>query len=395
MPLDRRDFLALLGASLARPSLALPADKSEPLKIAVNAEFGMPGGFAAQSIEKGVALAIAEINARGGVLKGKKLALVRYDDRGVPARAIDNLRQLAQDPTVLAVFCGRFSPVALELAPVTHQLGLPMLNPWAAADAITRGQPKPNYVFRLSLTDSLAIEALLAYAKRRRMRRLLVLLPNTAWGRSSQGVMEQYVKGKSGPDLDMVWYNWGDTDFTEALLVASRNAVDGILMVANEAEGKFILEQLANRPSMMRMPILSHWGITAGDFNRASGGLASKLDLVTVQTFAFSDPLSEKQKAVLTSAREYLGENLRSMPALVGFAHAYDLTHLFSMAMNGAGVPDRRAIRDAMEALPRYEGLVRTYVRPFSSVNHEALGKEQVFIARFNQDGVLYRAGGV
>ena len=59
MPLDRRDFLALLGASLARPSLALPADKSEPLKIAVNAEFGMPGGFAAQSIEKGVALAIA------------------------------------------------------------------------------------------------------------------------------------------------------------------------------------------------------------------------------------------------------------------------------------------------------------------------------------------------
>ena len=104
---ERRKILALIGATVISPLLRA-AGTSEPLKIAVVAEYGMQGSHAAQSIEKGIALAIAEINEQGGLLRGRPLQLVRRDDRGLPARAVDHMRELAIDQGVLAVFCGRF-----------------------------------------------------------------------------------------------------------------------------------------------------------------------------------------------------------------------------------------------------------------------------------------------
>jgi branched-chain amino acid transport system substrate-binding protein len=268
---ERRKILALLGAAFVTPLLRA-ASSGEPLKIAVVAEYGMQGSHAAQSIEKGVALAIAEINEQGGLLRGRPLQLVRRDDRGLPARAIDHMREVAIDPAILAVFCGRFSPVALELVPVATELGILLLDPWAAADGIANNSQKPNYVFRLSLTDSWAIEAMIEHARRRRMKRLTALLPNTGWGRSCFAAIERVLKAKPGIQVDTIWYNWGDTDFSNALVSARRTQSDALLMVANESEGKHILDLVDRTPPAERLPIIAHWGISAGDFNQVTGG---------------------------------------------------------------------------------------------------------------------------
>jgi branched-chain amino acid transport system substrate-binding protein len=79
---------------------------------------------------------------------------------------------------------------------------------------------------------------------------------------------------------------------------------------------------------------------------------------------------------------------------LVGFAHAYDLTWLLAKAIDKAGVPDRKAIRKAMEELGPHEGLVSSYLRPFSPADHEALSRDHVFMARYNSDGLLVRVEG-
>jgi branched-chain amino acid transport system substrate-binding protein len=389
----RRKLLALLSTTVVSPLLRA-AGTSAPLKIAVAAEYGMQGSHAAQSIEKGIALAIAEINEQGGLLRGRPLQLVRRDDRGLPARAVDHMRELAIDPAVLAVFCGRFSPVALELVPVATELGILLLDPWAAADGIANNSQKPNYVFRLSLTDSWAIEAMIEHARRRRMKRLTALLPNTGWGRSCFAAIEHAIKAKPGTQVDAIWYNWGDTDFSNALISARRTQSEALLMVANESEGKHILDLVDRMPIAERLPIIAHWGISAGDFNQVTGGQASRLDLVTVQTFAFSNTPKGRQQKVIDSAQRLLGEDVRKLPALVGFAHAYDLTWLLAKAIDKSGVPDRKAIRKAMEELGPHEGLVSSYRRPFSPAEHEALSRHHVFMARYNSDGHLVRLEG-
>lgn len=387
---NRRRALALLAASFASPLLHATGGK-RPLNLAVNAEYGMLGSHAAQSIEKGVALAAAEINEKGGLLGGRPLQVVRRDDRGVPARSIDNVRELATNPDTVAVFCGRFSPVVEALIPVVSEIGIPLLDPWAAADGLANNGRKPNFVFRLALNDSWAIETMMNHARRRRFRHLTAMLPNNAWGRSGQAAIERQIKARPDIKADVTWYNWGDNNFTPNLIAARENRSDALLLISNEAEGKLILELLGRLPPAEQMPIIAHWGITAGDFHLVTNGLASQFDLVTVQTFAFKETPDRRQQQVLQAGERFLGEDLRQLRALVGFAHAYDLTHLLALAIDKAGSADRKAIRNALEQLGPYAGLVRNYPRPFSPANHEALTRDQVFIARYDPQGNLVR----
>lgn len=71
----------------------------------------------------------------------------------------------------------------------------------------------------------------------------------------------------------------------------------------------------------------------------------------------------------------------------VGAAQAYDLTHI--LALDRAGTTDRKKLRDALEHLGTYRGLVKTYAPPFTPARHEALGPDELLLARFRADGVL------
>lgn len=389
----KRVLLLALCLMLTLTGAAARADDKAPLIVAVSAEYGVKGSHAAQSIEKGMRVAIEEINAAGGVLGGRRLAIETRDDRGVPARAIDNFRELAEKPDVVAVFCGRFSPVALEVAPFANRLGLLYLDPWAAADGITH-HPSPNFVFRLALTDTWAIEAMLGHARLRGFKRMALFVPNNAWGRSSQAAALSYIKRHAGLRLDTHWYNWGDTEFTERIAAAHHAGAQAIAMVANEAEGAYLVRQMAELPAARRLPLISHWGIAAGDFAGAAGPALSQVDLVVVQTYTFHGAKGERVRAVDSVFRGQYGVPLTSLHAQVGFAHAYDLTHLLARAINRAGTADRKAIRDALESTALYDGLVRRYVKPFSADDHEALDPSQLFMARYAADGSLRAEGG-
>src|SRR3990167_6235373 len=95
-------------------------------------------------------------------------------------------------PELVAVFGGRFSPVVIEQLPVLKRARVPFLAVWSAADAIVDNGSVPNYAFRLSLRDSLAMPFMLDAARRRGIERVGLLLTNTAWGRSNLAAVEKY-----------------------------------------------------------------------------------------------------------------------------------------------------------------------------------------------------------
>lgn len=381
-------LLWLCGLVLA--GMALADERRPPVIVGLTAEFGVQGSHAAQSIEKGILLAIDEINAAGGVLGGRPLRLETRDDRGVPARGIDNYEEFAMRPEVVAVFCGRFSPVAIEVAQLAPRHGLPLLDPWAAADPITESRAgNPGFAFRLSLKDTWAVQAMLDHARARGLKRLALFVPNTAWGRSNEAAVIDYEKKHGGVSHEVFWYNWGDSDFRERIALARARDAQALLMVANEMEGLSILRQVAVLPADRRLPIISHWGILGGDFAAAAGEILERLDLVVVHTFSFSDPRSPRARAVADGYLRKFASDVGDLRAQVGFAHAYDLTHLLARAIDKAGTTDRAQVRHALERLGPYDGLVRNYQRPFAPGRHEALDRAQVRMARFGKDGNL------
>ena len=152
-----------------------------------------------------------------------------------------------------------------------------------------------------------------------------------------------------------------------------------------------VVQLMANQPRDQRLPLIAHWGLTAGDFPAMTGAALADVDLVVVQTFSFREAQSARARAVEKAYRQLFSEEVASMQAAAGFVHAYDLTHLLALAINKAGRADRSAVRDALENLGSYAGLVKNYTKPFSQRNHDALDQGQIFLARFQKDGSLLR----
>lgn len=391
---SRRRLMLCAATAFGLPAWARAAQSADRITIGLTAEFGVQGSHTAQSIEKGILLAMDEINSAGGVL-GRRLALETRDDRGVPARGVDNFREFAERKDVVAVFCGRFSPVALEIAPLASRLALPLLDPWAAADDITQPQGKePNYAFRLSLTDSWAIETMLDHVQGRGLRQVAMFVPNTAWGRSSEAALIADARRKPGLRYEVYWYNWGDTDFSDRIAQSRAKGAQALLTVTNEFEGLPIVRHMAELPPAQRIPVISHWGLLGGDFGNTARTYLEQVDFSVVHTFSFSDPQSRKAGEVAAGLKRLFQLETNQLRAQVGFAHAYDLTHLLGKAIRKAGSADRAAVRAALERLDAHDGLVTRYTQPFTATRHEALDRRHVRLARYDRDGNLKSVAG-
>jgi branched-chain amino acid transport system substrate-binding protein len=379
-------FILLLSI-FAMPVSVLAAGN---IKIAIDAEFGIPFSTSAQAVRNGAQVAVNEINAAGGVL-GRKLEVIERDNRAIPARSLNNLRELAADPDVVAVMCGRYSPVVVELLPEIHRLKIPMLDPWAAADSITENEYSPNYVFRLSLRDSWALQVMMRHALKSGARKVGIMLPNTEWGRSSLKAAEiTAAKDTHQEIVDTQWYNWGDPSMIEYYQALRKAGAEALILVANDREGVILVKEMANLPPEHRLPIVAHWGISGGQFVEKAGPALKAVDLSVVQTYSFinkSDPIN---KRVLAGLKSVTGnDDPRKVVSPVGVAHAYDLVHLLARAIKQAKSTDRQAVRNALEKLGPYQGLLGQFNQPFTAKRHDALTVNDVFMANFAEDGAI------
>lgn len=378
-----------LGLAVGVLLSASPAGR--PVLIGLDLEFGHETSTSDDAIKQGTLLAVEEINFRGGVLGGRPLAVVERDNRSNPARGVENVQALAALPDLVAVLGGKFSPVYLQELPVVHEKELILLDPWGAADAIVDNGYRPSFVFRLSLKDSWAVRALLDGAHRRGLDRVGLLLPTTAWGRSCErAALERAPRAPAVQLAGTEWYSWGERTLLPKYRALRAAGAQAILLVANEVEGSLLVRELAALPPSERLPVLSHWGITGGDFATLCGPALGEVDLSVVQTFSFLGRRSARAAAVLEALHRVFGvAGPEAVASPVGLAHAYDLVHILARAIDLAGTTDRRKVRDALERVRFGEGLVRRYDQPFTAGRHEALRPEDVFLARWDARGVL------
>jgi branched-chain amino acid transport system substrate-binding protein len=390
----KRGYITLAALTLMLASVSLRAAPN-PVLIGLDAEFGDPTSHSDEAIQAGMELAIEEINRAGGVLGGRPLALMATDNRSLPARGLVNARKFVETKDMVAFVTGKFSPVALAQVPVANEAGLPMLDAWAAADAIVDNNMTPNYVFRLGLKDSWAMSVMLDHARARGIKRFGLMLPNSSWGRSNFAAAERYVA--SHPDIQLVkevLYNWGgETSLMDRYLALKDAGAEAVVLVANEPDGALLVKEMAELPPRDRLPIISHWGITGGDFVKLTGPALGKVDLAVVQTFNFKRSSGGKARAVgRWASQRFKVERPERIPAQIGIAHGYDLVHILARAIELARSDDRKAVRDALEKVRDYSGLIRKYPMPFTRDRHEALQLGDLFMARFHADGSLLPA---
>ena len=369
--------------------LATAQDKA-PIVLGLHADMSSGSARSGEAIRRGVLLAISEINAQGGLLGGRELELVVRDHHGVPTRATEQLPELASTPHLVALLTGLHSPPVIQNLRFIQEHQLVIVSPWAAATGLIHHGLTPSYTFRVSPDDARVGEFLVAQALARGHTRFGLILEKSAWGRSNEKALLEALARRRMAPASVQWINLADEDLEEKLAEVERAGADSLLLVVNAPEAVGLVKALAGRPEDKRLPIYSHFGLCGGDFAEQVGASLSRVELHMVQTFSFLEARSARARSVLAKYHALFGTTSEAQVfSAMGTAQAYDAVWLLALAIQKARSTERARVRDALERLGPYQGLVRTYQSAFTPSRHEALAPSDFKLATFDSRGVL------
>jgi branched-chain amino acid transport system substrate-binding protein len=378
-----RSLVVALGVSFAGF-----ADAADPIKIGLVTALSGQSAKAGEAITRGLTVAIDEINAKGGLLGGRKLELIRRDDEAVPAKGQIAARELIFKEKVAVLFGGLDTPVSLAIVPIANAEKVVFMGPWAAGTPITRNGANPNFVFRVSAVDELVNRAMLAYAQKNyKSIKPGVIVVNNPWGESNQKGLAAAMQAKGVIPAGVEKFEANDVDVTPHLSRLKAAGADTLLMVGNVGPSSQVVKSLDRMG--WKVPIVSHWGPAGGRFTELAGPNAK--DVVFVQTYSFFGKLSPVGERVLAALKAKYPDikGAADVTPAVGVANAYDAMQLAALAIEKAGKTEGDAIRQGFYKIDKYDGLIKNYTKPFTPENHDALGENDYVWTRFIGDSIL------
>ena len=385
--LTRRQALAI-PAGVALASLAgRTAMAADPVKVGLVAALSGPSAKSGEGITRGLTIAIDEINARGGVLGGRMIELVRRDDESNPGKGQTAARELLDKEGCVLLFGGIDSPVSQAIVPLMNTAHVPFMGVWAAATNITRNGANPNYVFRVSAVDVLVDRALIKHAMTSFGSKTPgLILVNNGWGESNLAGLTAAAQAAGIKLAGAEKFDDKDVDMTPQLQRLRDAGADTLILVGNAAPGAQVIKSLQR--SAWTVPIVSHWGISGGRFPELAGSWAGKVHFV--QTYSFFGNQNEAGKRVLAALMakypDIKGPGDVTPP--VGVANAYDAMQLTALALDKAGATNGDKLRQGFLEIDSYQGLIKTYSKPFTDENHDALNENDYIMVRYNGDRI-------
>ncbi|KAF3999023.1 ABC transporter substrate-binding protein [Glaciimonas immobilis] len=366
---------ALLTWSMVGVTAAVAA---EPIKIGITGPF--TGGSAPMgvSMRDGVKLAVADINAKGGIL-GRQLQLVERDDEAKNERGVQVAQELINKEKVVATVGFANTGVALASQRFYQEAKIPVMNSVATGSIITKQfvapENKDNYIFRTSANDTIQSKMIVDEAVGRlKYTKVAILADSTNYGQLGQKDLEKALADKGIKPVAVEKYNLKDVDMTAQLLKAKQGGAQVVLTYGIGPE----LAQIANGMQKInwKVPIIGSWPLSMGNFidNAGKNGDGARMP----QTFIQDGNTPVRKTFIAAYQKAY---KVDRMPSAVSAAQGYDAIYLLAAAMKQAGTTDGPKVREALENLKTpVEGVITTYNKPFSHDDHDAIKPEMVNI---------------
>lgn len=371
---------AVLAASL----VAATAAGAQDIKLGYNGDLSAsPSAQSGQAAVLGMEAAIADINAAGGVL-GKKLSLVTRDDTSAPPKSIQNMSELIDSEKVAAVFGPTNSGNAMAWKHIANQKKVPVIGNVGSGTDITKPMSPgaDNYMFRVSMVDREQVAALMAYVKKNTAQSKVVglMAETTGYGQGGLKDMEELAKVQDIKIAATERFGVGDTDMTSQLSKMKSAGVDTVVVWA---QGTPIAQLVRSMEKINYFPlVLTSWAADNITFYDAAGKTLAEKPI-------FMRTVSETRTPAQQKLFDRVGPKLKA-PGSFSFAlHGYDSVLLYAAAAKQANGFDGQAIRVALEDLQApVQGVLKTYDKPFSKTNHEALTAKDLVWIRW-KDGKL------
>lgn len=360
--------LALLGTTLAAGSFAQQQGVTDT-EIVVGDILPLTGPPALLGVAHniGVKLAVAEVNAAGGI-NGRKVRLISEDDGYVVSRTIQGVRKLVTIDKVFALTSMSGSGQGQAALPLVKELGVPAISTISFSDDLHT--PVVKNVFVFGTKHPLVAEQLTeALAARFPGKKWAIVTQDDEYGDLSRQGFDAAVKAKKLSVVSTAVYKKGQVDFSSEMLRAKEAGSEmlyaGGVVGENVAMAKE-LERLGLKIPMgisyvSRVPVALKLMGTAGDN-------VYVLDYVVAEE-------SDKGKAFLEKAKSLLSADELSRVnrfTFTGYAGAKTMFESFRRC--GKALTWACTIAQ-LDALKDYDTGVMSSPVSFTASNHLSLQK--------------------
>ena len=324
---------------------AASASAAEPIRLGYFMSMtGRDASFGETSI-RGARLAVAEINAAGGVL-GRPLELIVADNRSVAGESATAVKKLIARDKVVALIGECVSARTLEAAPVAQTAGVPLVTPASTNPRVTE---IGNCIFRVCFADPFQGEVLATFAYRRLgLRRAALLVDSGA--PYSVGLTEAFRRAFTALGGEIVvrqQYTGGDRDFRAQLTTIRAARPDFIFLPSYYIEAGLAAKQA--RELGIAFPLIGGDAYEAPQFLDISPAALEGTYYCTHFSPENRDPAA--QAFVARFRREFnLAPN--GLAALT-----YDAVRLVADAIARAGTTERGSLRAALAATRDFPGV--------------------------------------
>jgi len=357
------------------------------LLVVVNAPFSRTP-YVGKTIDRGVSLAVRDVNARGGVVVAGKpyvLKVRRVDNALSPRRALQNVRRAVDDGAVAIVDEGTGVAASWRVA---QRDGVPIGVVYQGGEELVDPETRPN-VFRVAPSNHGIAFRLAEYLIPKKLKVALVHDDSGYGDDGAQSLRRAFSRNPEAVAIDLK-VPAGSLDIAPQILRAKRAGATALLVwglpptiasaiTAARTSGwdvpiytppagadPLVRQQLADHPSWVD-------GLTF-----ATGRLTAELGPAPYQSFAqrYEQVYGAEEVGVKTKA----GKEVVQPPEFA--MYAYDFVQVLAAALQASGSAKPAAVAKALEQVS-VRG-VNGDERGFNEHNHEGVIDDDVYFARFH-----------
>lgn len=346
--LSRRRFT--MGVALGAVSF-LACDKDDPNEIKVGAYLSLSGADSTfgSDTREGIALAVEETNANGGVL-GKRIRVIYEDDKSMTYEAVQKVRQLIDRNKVVALLGEVASSRSLAGGLIANTRHVPMVTPSSTAVEVTK---KRDWVFRTCFTDdqqgAVAARFIKEHLKKERVG--IFFAAQDPYSSGLARAFRDEMKRLDGQIIVDKGYQKGETNF-RTYLSELRAANPEALFVPNYYNEMVLI---ARQASELGIPGSVFVGGDGWDSSNLVDGAGAELEGAHFTNHYAPDVPWENSKKFFVTFKERYKHEPTSLSA-----QGYDAAMLLFDAIRRAGKPNPAAIRDALAATIEFRGATGT-----------------------------------
>src|SRR4030042_667752 len=398
----KKFFLVFLAIVLFLFGLIGPLSAAEPIKIGFVASITGGASFLGEP-EKNTALMVQEwINKAGGV-NGRPIEIIIEDSKSGASEAVLATKKLLEKDQVGVIIGSSTSGESMAMANICEKAQIPMVSMAAASQIVTPADEykrivgSPNaafevpkvqrpWIFKTPQTDTLAVEAIYAYMKKKGISKVGIITVSDGFGSSGQAELRRLAK-KYGITLvaDEV-YGPKDSDMSAQL---TRIRAAGAYAAINWSVGPVQAIVTKNWKALaMSIPLFQSHGFGSKQYITLAGGAAEGVicplgRLVVWEQLTKNHP----QYAILSKYAQEYDKQFKAEGSTFG-GHGYDAIYMVVDAMKKVGT-DKTKIRDYLENTiknwPGTGGIFNMSPADHTGLDHTAFQ----MITVFNGDWVI------